>query len=263
MHNITVHNFSLICLANITTYIYEEKNINLFEKLFYVYLLGRLLFLGIIGNIFYFICTLKLKYNENRGQTFHHNTNIVRKNSNELPIHTSNITSFRPSNKTRNAASSHFYVIVCTILLWNVIACVNLIFFPFLYYSSDDLGISNKIFMIFSIRVTLLMEHICAANVNWVTTILSMNRFMAIYFPHRFANLTSIHRPKNESENDVATSKYSLKMYLNRVSKFFGRHFILKKTQKSALILMFSIFFASIFISMPHLFYLDVIKGLS
>ncbi|CAK9304875.1 unnamed protein product [Gordionus sp. m RMFG-2023] len=256
----------MICLANITTNNYEAKNIRWFEKLFYVYFLGPLLFLGIIGNILYFTFNLKMKHNDishgNSDQT-HHNTNIVSKDSNKLHSHTSNIVSFRPSKKNRNASTTHFYVIIYAILLWDVIACVNLIFFPFLYYSSSDLGISNKIFMIFSIKVTLLMEHICAANVNWDTTILSMNRFMAIYFPHRFANLTSSHRPNNEGENEVATSKYSLKKYLNHLSQFFGHRFILKKTQKSALILMISICFASILISMPYLFYVDIKRGLN
>ncbi|CAK9304002.1 unnamed protein product [Gordionus sp. m RMFG-2023] len=244
----------------------------------YVYLLGPLLFLGIIGNIFYFLFSSKIKYNKNilhnKDESIYRNTNITisrldkddiimpKTTSKQLQTHSKEHISLRPSNNSMNASTAHFYIIIYTILLWDVIACINFIFFPFLYYSNRDLGISNKIFMIYSTRATFFVEQVCATNLNWNTTILSLSRFMAIYFPHRFANLTTQNRFKNEGKTEPS-QKYRMRnnAYLKYIRQFFGHLFMIKKTKKSALILMASICLFSIFISMPYLFYVDVKEG--
>ncbi|CAK9304856.1 unnamed protein product [Gordionus sp. m RMFG-2023] len=207
-----------------------------------------------------------MEYNKNitkgnKDPTVHGQINIAHKNSIIPQIRASGDICIRPPKRTSKASTDHFYVIIYSILLWNVIACINLIFFPFLYYSSMNLGISNKIFITYSTRVTFFVEEVCAINLNLNTTVLTINRFMALYFPYRFANLMNRAGSINEGENEVASFKYSPKNILNYMRQFFGSHFILKKTRKTALILMISICVFSIFISIPYLFYVDVEKG--
>ncbi|CAK9303323.1 unnamed protein product [Gordionus sp. m RMFG-2023] len=108
-------------------------------------------------------------------------------------------------------------------------------------------------------RVTFFVEEVCANNLNWNTAILSMNRFVAIYFPYQFANLTHRNGAKNERINESSSKKYSA--YLNYTRQFFGHLLTLRKTRKSGILLMVSIFIFSIFFSMPYLFYIDLKKG--
>ncbi|CAK9303322.1 unnamed protein product [Gordionus sp. m RMFG-2023] len=98
-NNMNAHNLSLKCFVNITLNKYIEKNIIWLEKLLYVYILGPFLFLGIAGNIFYFIYTFKIKYYnkdgsvpvntndnhpDNKGDIMSKNSNKIRINSNKM-----------------------------------------------------------------------------------------------------------------------------------------------------------------------------------
>ncbi|CAK9303290.1 unnamed protein product [Gordionus sp. m RMFG-2023] len=147
-----------------------------------------------------------------------------------------------------NDSTAHFYVIINTILMWDVMACINFIFFPFLYYSSSAYGISNKKFMTLITYGTYFVEGVCATNLNWNTAILCMNRFVAIYFPYQFANLTNRNGAKGNS-------------YLNYARKLFGHLFTLKKTRKSGILLMTLICLFSVFLSTPYIFYVDLKEG--
>ncbi|CAK9303446.1 unnamed protein product [Gordionus sp. m RMFG-2023] len=277
--NITKNfNLSSLCFANITVNKFVEKKIIWLEKVMYVYILGPFLILGILGNILYFIIYSKTKNGQNILQhenkpeiggnvnrnlrDFDKSNNTVSKISSKIQTNISkNVTLLKPSNKIMNDSTAHFYVIIYTILLWDVIACVTMFFFPFLYYSSSDFGISNKRFMILITKVTYFMHEVCVTNLNWNTAILSMNRFVAIYFPYRFANLITRTRPNRVGDPD---RKFSIKnnAYLNYVLQFFGDRCVLKKTRKSAMILMASIFLFSVLISMPYLFYVNLKKGI-
>ncbi|CAK9303312.1 unnamed protein product [Gordionus sp. m RMFG-2023] len=263
-----VYNLSLICFANITLNKYVEKEITWLEKLTYVYILGPFLLLGVIGNIFYFIVSRKMSRDDKdkSGPSNTKNDNhldkddiiLSTKNSDKHRTNPKKNVSLKPSDKIVNDSTSHFYVIIFTILFWDVIACVNFIFFPFLYYASSDLGISNEIFMTIITRVTPFVEEVCATNLNWNTTILSMNRFMALYFPYQFANLTNRNRGKNEPSQRYSVRNNACLKYIRQYSSHL---FTLKKTRKSGIILMASIFIFSLFISMPYLFYIDLKKG--
>ncbi|CAK9303754.1 unnamed protein product [Gordionus sp. m RMFG-2023] len=218
-----------------------------------------------------------MKYNENishhnknenvvrNTETIHHSNQnkTISKNSIKFQTHSKRgKETLIPSHKSMNNSTAHFYVIIYTILFWDCIACINLIFFPFLYYSSPDFGISNKKFMIYIIKVNYFLDEVCAINLNWNTAILSINRFIAIYFPYRFANLTNRNHMKNEGEN-VPPQKYSMKnnAYLNYIRQLFGHDILLKKTRKSGMILMTSIFLFSIILSAPYLFYVELKEG--
>ncbi|CAK9303452.1 unnamed protein product [Gordionus sp. m RMFG-2023] len=277
MKTTNISNLLSLCFANITVNKFAEKKIIWLEKIMYVYILGPFLILGILGNVLYFVIYSKTKNGQNILQ--HENkteigdnvntnlrdfdkSNTMSKNSSKIQTNISkNVALLKPSNKIMNDSTAHFYVIIYTILLWDVIACVTMFFFPFLYYSSSDFGISNKRFMILITKVTYFLQEVCVTNLNWNTAILSMNRFVAIYFPYRFANLITRTRPNRVGHPD---RKFSIKnnAYLNYVRQFFGDRCVLKKTRKSAMILMASIFLFSMLNSMPYLFYVNLKKGI-
>ncbi|CAK9303333.1 unnamed protein product [Gordionus sp. m RMFG-2023] len=277
--NITKNsNLSSLCFANITVNKFVEKKIVWLEKVMYVYILGPFLILGILGNILYFIIYSKTKNGQNILQhenkteiggnvntnlrDFDKSNNTVSKISSKIQTNIGkNVALLKPSNKIMNDSTAHFYVIIYTILLWDVIACVTMFFFPFLYYSSSDFGISNKQFMILITKVTYFLHEVCVTNLNWNTAILSMNRFVAIYFPYRFANLITRTRPNRQGGSN---QKFSIKnnAYLNYVRRYFGDRCVLKKTRKSAMLLMTLIFLFSMLISLPCLFYVNLRSGI-
>ncbi|CAK9303291.1 unnamed protein product [Gordionus sp. m RMFG-2023] len=93
MDNMNVSsNLSSICFANITLNKFAEKNIIWFERLMYVYILGPFLVLGILGNIFYFIISLKMKYGKNTlrdnkdGRSLPVNRNADRLGGNDIRV---------------------------------------------------------------------------------------------------------------------------------------------------------------------------------
>ncbi|CAK9290398.1 unnamed protein product [Gordionus sp. m RMFG-2023] len=86
------------------------------------------------------------------------------------------------SKLTRNS----FYWFMILILAWDILACVNFIFWPVLYFASPIMGVHSKLFMTHIAVTYWPIEQLCASNVNWLTAILSLDRMISIAFPLTF-----------------------------------------------------------------------------